>query len=241
MRSWIGIVVLLTASAAVAQRPVKIVLVGDSTVALGGGWGPGFCAVMTKNVTCVNDARNGRSSKSYYDEGLWKQALAEKGDYYLIQFGHNDQPNKGPLRATDPNTTFQDNMRRYIAQARAIGAVPVIVTSLSRRTFKDGQVVQDLKPWVDAAKLVGEQAKVTVIDLNAISTAMLNGMTQEQADAFDATADPDEKAENADKAAPKLDRTHLNPYGQMIFGRIVAETLARSRAELAPDVIPATQ
>ena len=71
--------------------PVKIVLVGDSTVATGGGWGPGFCAVMTQNVTCVDDALNGRSTKSFVDEGAWKKALAEKGDYYLIQFGHNDQ------------------------------------------------------------------------------------------------------------------------------------------------------
>jgi len=217
--------------------PVKIVLVGDSTVAVGGGWGPGFCAVMTKNVTCVNDARNGRSSKSYYDEGLWKLALADKGDYYLIQFGHNDQPNKGPERATDPNTTFQDNMRRYITDTRAIGAVPVIVTSLSRRTFKDGQVVQDLKPWVDAAKLVGLQENVTVVDLNAISTGMLNKMTQAEADKFDAVGHADAKAENADKAVPVLDRTHLNPYGQKVFGRIVADTLIRTQVELGPDVI----
>jgi len=222
--------------------PVKIVLVGDSTVAVGGGWGPGFCAVMTKNVTCVNDARNGRSSKSYYDEGLWKLALADKGDYYLIQFGHNDMPGKGPERETDPNTTFQANMRRYIEETRAIGAVPVIVTSISRRTFKDGQVVQDLKPWVDAARLVGLQENVTVVDLNAISTGMLNKMTQEQADTFDAVGHADAKAENANKAVPALDRTHLNPYGQKVFGRIVADTLIRTQVELGPDVIgePAT-
>ena len=53
--------------------PVKIVLVGDSTVATGGGWGPGFCAVMTKNVECDDVALNGRSSKSYIDEGAWKK------------------------------------------------------------------------------------------------------------------------------------------------------------------------
>ena len=217
--------------------PVKIVLVGDSTVAVGGGWGPGFCAVLTKNVTCVNDAKNGRSSKSYYNEGLWKLALADKGDYYLIQFGHNDQPNKGPDRATDPNTEFAANMRRYVDDVRAMGAVPVIVTSLSRRTLKDGQVAQDLKPWVDAAKLVGLQENVTVVDLNAISTAMLNKMTQEEADKFDAVGHADAKAENADKATPTLDRTHLNPYGQKVFGRIVADNLIRTQVELGPDVI----
>lgn len=216
---------------------VKIVLVGDSTVAAGGGWGPGFCAVLTKNVTCVNDAGDGRSSKSYYDEGLWKQALAERGDYYLIQFGHNDQPGKGPERETDPNTTFAANMRRYIAETRAAGAVPVIVTSLSRRTYKDGAVVQDLKAYADAARQVGLEENVTVVDLNAISTALLNKLTQEQADQFDAEAHPDAKSENVNKAAPALDRTHLNPAAQMLFGRLVAENLIRTQVELGPDVV----
>jgi len=217
--------------------PVKIVLVGDSTVATGGGWGPGFCAVLTMNVTCIDDARNGRSSKSFYDEGLWKNALAEKGDYYLIQFGHNDMPGKGPARETDPNTTFAANMRRYITETRAIGAVPVIVTSLSRRTYKNGKVVQDLKAYAAAAKQVGLEESVTVVDLNAISTTMLDRMTQEEADKFDATAHPDAKAENSDKTTPKLDRTHLNPYGQKVFGRLVADNLIRAQVELGPDVV----
>src|ERR1700722_12835680 len=117
---------------------VKIVLVGDSTVATGGGWGPGFCAVMTPNVACVDDALNGRSSKSFIAEGAWTKALAEKGNYYLIQFGHNDMKGKGADRETDPKTTFAENLRKYIADARAIGAQPVLVTSLSRRTYKDG-------------------------------------------------------------------------------------------------------
>ena len=102
--------------------PVKIVLVGDSTTAPQGGWGPGFCALMTPNVTCIDDALNGRSSKSFIDEGAWAKALAEKGDYYLIQFGHNDMKGKGPGRETDPETTFAANIRRYIHDAEAISA-----------------------------------------------------------------------------------------------------------------------
>jgi len=221
------------AYAVIHDLPIKIVLVGDSTVALGGGWGPGFCAVMTANVTCVDDAKNGRSTKSYIDEGSWAQALAEKGDYYLIQFGHNDQKTDA-ARFTDPATTFPANLKRFIADVRAIGGVPVIVTSLSRRTFKDGQIVQDLKAYADAAKLAGMQEGVTVVDLNAISTAMLNKMTQEDADKFNATDHPDARAE-AGKSA--IDRTHLNPYGQKVFGRIVADNLVRTQVELGPDVI----
>jgi len=116
-------------SAPAAPTKVRIVLVGDSTVNIGGGWGASFCALTTANVDCVNVARNGRSSKSFYNEGLWKGALDKHGDYILIQFGHNDMPGKGPDRETDPETTYAANMRRYIQEARAAGARPVIVTS----------------------------------------------------------------------------------------------------------------
>ena len=214
--------------------PVRIVLVGDSTVNAEGGWGKGFCALMTPNVTCINDALNGRSSKSFIDEGAWKKALADHGDYYLIQFGHNDMKGKGPERETDPETTYAANIRRYIRDARAIGAVPVVVTSLSRRNYKDGVLVQDLKDYSAAARRVGKEENVTVIDLNAMSTNLLEGMTQEQADQFDATGHQDQRADN--KKSP-IDRTHLNPKGQALFGRMVADALIHAHVELAPDVI----
>jgi lysophospholipase L1-like esterase len=214
--------------------PVKIVLVGDSTVNAGGGWGKGFCAIMTPNVTCINEALNGRSSKSFIDEGAWKKALGDHGDYYLIQFGHNDMKGKGPERETDPETTFAENIRRYIRDARAIGAVPVVVTSLSRRNYRDGVLVQDLKDYSAAAKRVGMEENVTVIDLNAMSTKLLEGMPQAQADEFNATGHEDQRAEN--KKSP-VDRTHLNAKGQALFGRMVADTLVRTQVELGPDVV----
>jgi lysophospholipase L1-like esterase len=212
--------------------PVRIVLTGDSTVALGGGWGAAFCSMMTPNVECVNLAKNGRSSKSYYDEGLWKDALSRKPDYILIQFGHNDIPGKGPLRETDPDTTYAANMRRYIEEARSIGAQPVIVTSLSRRSYQDGKLVQDLKAYAAAARRVAVEEDVPVIDLNGQSVKLLETMTQEQADEFDAAVHPDAK----DKGP---DRTHLNAKGAAIFGRMVADGLGKVCVELGPDVIGA--
>jgi lysophospholipase L1-like esterase len=228
--------------------PVKIVLVGDSTVATEGGWGPGFCAVMTPNVTCVDDALNGRTTKSFIDQGAWQGALDKHGDYYLIQFGHNDQKPAANL----PVPAFETYLQRYIDDVRAIGAIPVLVTSLSRRTFKDGKVVEDLNIYAAATKEVGAKNDITVIDLNAISTAMLDKMTQEQADKLDKGVNPDTglpvavAANDAVTAtasgvdAPKpaaLDRTHLNPYGQKVFGRVVADQLVRTQVELGPDVI----
>jgi lysophospholipase L1-like esterase len=232
--------------------PAKIVLVGDSTVATGGGWGPGFCADFTAKITCVDDALNGRSSKSFIDEGAWKKALDEHGDYYLIQFGHNDQKTTPPLH-TDPDTTFAANLHRYIADVRAIGAVPVLVTSLSRRNYKDGVLNEDLTAYADATRKVGADEYITVVDLNQMSVAMLKRMTQEQADKFDKGQDPDTgkavaaavqegsvsdvaSALNSGGAMP-LDRTHLNPYGQKVFGRLVADAIVKTQVELGPDLI----
>jgi lysophospholipase L1-like esterase len=212
---------------------VKIVLVGDSTVAKGGGWGPGFCAVMTPNVTCIDVALNGRSSKSFIDEGAWKKALDEHGDYYLIQFGHNDQKSDA-ARHTDAEGSFKDYLQRYIDDVEKIGAEPVLVTSLSRRTMRDGKVVEDLKEYAAATKEVGAKNFITVIDLNAISTAMLNRMTQEQADKFNAVG---QEKERLAVGKSSTDRTHLNPYGQKVFGRIVADQLVRTQVELGPDVV----
>jgi len=220
------------------QPAVKIVLVGDSTVATGGGWGPGFCAVMTPKVTCLDDAINGRSSKSFIAEGAWTKALAEKGNYYLIQFGHNDMKGKGADRETDPDTTFAANLRKYIADARAIGAQPVLVTSLSRRTLKDGAVVEDLKDYAESTRKVGLAEHVSVIDLNAVSTAMLNHMTQAEADRFNAV---DQEKERLAVGKSATDRTHLNPMGQKTFGRIVAEELAKKQPELRKYVLEASK
>ena len=93
---------LAAASATAQNHPLKIVLVGDSTVNDEGGWGPGFRASFGPGVEVVNLALNGRSSKSFRDEGHWAPVLAAKPDYILIQFGHNNGPGKGPTARPMP-------------------------------------------------------------------------------------------------------------------------------------------
>src|SRR5450631_1594075 len=116
------------ALATAAGPTVKVVLVGDSTVNDEGGWGPGFRASFGPGIQVVNLALNGRSSKSFRDEGAWAPVLAqlmpEKPNFVLIQFGHNDVPGKGPQRATDPATTYRANMERFVEEVRAAGATP---------------------------------------------------------------------------------------------------------------------
>lgn len=208
--------------------PFTIELVGDSTVNKGSGWGPGFCADVTPNVTCINMAKNGRSSKSYYNEGWWTKALAIHPDYMLIQFGHNDMPGKGPARETSPNTTYAANMRRYIEQARAAGIHPIIVASISRLNYRNGKLRMGLKPYAAAAKRVGEEEHVPVTDLYSISVHMLLKMNQHQADTFYML--------DHIGSMTKLDHTHLNSFGATVFGRIVANTLANLCPTLGPNI-----
>ncbi|WP_372017232.1 rhamnogalacturonan acetylesterase [Pseudoxanthomonas sp. 10H] len=172
-------------------RASKIVLVGDSTTAVQGGWGPSFCGDHVASfVACVNLARGGRSTYNYRAEGSWDIALAEMrpgayagGVYVLIQFGHNDQPGK-PGRSTDLATEFPDNLRRYVREVRAAGAVPVLLTPLTRRQFKDGGLVDDLAPWAEATRRVAADLQVPLVDLHARSVAAVQGMGPVQAMRF---------------------------------------------------------
>src|SRR5215470_324952 len=127
--------VALLASAINAQtnspvHKIKIVLVGDSTVTDNAGWGLGFKQFLTDGAECINTSQGGRSSESFRREGRWTNALALYGDYYLVQFGHNNEPGK-PGRSTDM-PTFVSNMVSYVEEARAAGAKPVLVTPLTR-------------------------------------------------------------------------------------------------------------
>lgn len=213
----------LYADAPATQPAVRIVLVGDSTVNTGNGWGDGFKALLKPGVECIIAAKNGRSSKSFRDEGHWEKALASKANYILIQFGHNDQPGKGPERETDPATTFPDNLKRYIAEARSAGMKPVLLTSLTRRKFDaNGKIKTDLADYVEATKRVAAETQVPLIDLNQLSIAYCEKIGEEACNALSPL----------DKEG-KVDRTHLNAKGSEAFGRIVAEALARAVPELA--------
>ena len=163
-------------------RAVKVILIGDSTVQPGSGWGGAFCADhVTSFATCVNLGRGGRSSSSYIAEGSWQLALNEMSTpgfvavYVLIQFGHNDQPGK-PGRSTDLQTEFPVNIARYVTETRAKGAKPVLVTPLTRRGFKKGVLDNDLVPWADAIRKVAKDTGTPLLDLNADSAAAVQAL-----------------------------------------------------------------
>jgi polygalacturonase/lysophospholipase L1-like esterase len=202
--------------------PVRIALAGDSTVTEGSGWGVGFREQCRAQVECLNLARNGRSSRSFIAEGHWQRVLAQRPAYVLIQFGHNDQPGKGPERETDAATTYKEFLRRYLDEARAIGARAVLVSSLARRNFKDGQIAADvLANYAAAAREVAAEKNVPLIDLNALSIALLNQLGAAKAAEFD--------VKNKDGSP---DHTHLSRKGSAVFGNIVAKELVKVVPEL---------
>ena len=162
--------------------PVRIMLIGDSTVASYPnppadrpsltGWGQVLDEFFNDKVQVLNHAVSGQSSKSFIRDGLWKKALEQQPDYVFIQFGHNDQPDKGD-RSTDANADYQDYLRQYIRDTRAISAHPILVTSVARRTFQNGKIQTTLQPYADAMKKVGQEQNVPVVDLHAASMALL--------------------------------------------------------------------
>jgi lysophospholipase L1-like esterase len=219
---------------------VRFILVGDSTVAEKSGWGPAFCHDVVAEVTCINMARGGRSTKSYREDGTWAKViekLKSKGDfsktYVLIQFGHNDQPGK-PGRSTDLATEFPANMTTYVNEVKAAGGLPVIVTPLSRRTWgADGKIADGLGPWADADKRVASTTNTPLVDLHSDSIAALNRMGQTEGDTLAMAPRPDPNApaptmstERNGEAVAKFDGTHLGPKGAMVFARIVENDLA---------------
>lgn len=208
----------------------RIVLVGDSTVASGSGWGDAFSKLLAPGVKCSNLALKGRSSKSYRNEGHWQEVLDAKPDWVLIQFGHNDQPEKGPKLETDAKTTFRENLIRYITELKAIGAKPVLVTSLTRRDFDEqGKIRPDLlAPYVEAAKAVAADQQVPLIDLNARSVEQMNLLGPKAAEEFDAPG----------KDPAKPDKTHLSAKGASETARLVTAEIRRNVPDLAKRLKP---
>lgn len=206
-----------------ASPKVRFALAGDSTVAENSGWGPAFAKLLAPTAECLNFARGGQSSKSFRDSKNWQKALDSKPNYILIQFGHNDQPGKGPNRETDPKTTYPENLSRFVDEARAIGAEPVLITSMARRTFDNGKIRHDLEPYAEAVRKVAEEKKVPIIDLNARSIALLEKLGPEGTKPFDPVTKDG-----------RPDHTHLSPRGGEVMAQIVAEDLVKVLSKVKP-------
>ena len=156
----------------------RIFIAGDSTAAEKmpdkrpeTGWGEKLGGFFTENVTVVNRAVNGRSTRSFIDEGRLDRIAGEigAGDFLLIQFGHNDEK-EDPERHTDPDSTYSANLTRFVETARAVKATPVLLTPIQRRTFgPDGKIRESHGDYPAAMKALAARLDVALIDMTAVS------------------------------------------------------------------------
>lgn len=240
----------------VANPQLRVILVGDSTMATKSGYGDALCARFKPEVDCVNLARGGRSSGSFRAEGLWnrvQELLTQSSSggiatYVLIQFGHNDQPGK-PGRSTDLVTEFPVNMARYVNEVKQWGGVPVLLTPLTRRSFRDGVLENNLKPWADVIEKVAQQTQAVLLPLNAESHAAVQAMGEAEADTLavappppkveaNASSDPN-KLEPQGSAKSAFDRTHVGVKGAAYFANMVERQLRQHLAVISVFFKPA--
>ncbi len=239
-------------TAAAADKPVRFILVGDSTMATASGYGDAFCARVIRGDTCINLAKGGRSSGSFRAEGRWdevqgllKGSAAYRATYVLIQFGHNDQPGK-PGRSTDVKTEFPVNMARYVDEVRELKGIPVLVTPLTRRSFKDGVLQNNFGPWLDVIRATAAEKKAALLDLNAESHAAVQAMGEQEADTLAVVPKPVTAPVAATGAAVEpqgaaksaFDYTHVGPKGAKYFAAMVERELKAALPDTAREFRP---
>lgn len=199
---------------------IRILMIGDSTMANKDtskgsperGWGMVLQHFFTDAVEVDNHAQNGRSTKSFINEGRWDKVLSRirPGDYVFIQFGHNDEKYKKEKVYTAPDVTFDDNLRRFVRETRLRGGIPVLFNAIIRRKFVDNRLVDTHGDYLESPRKVAAQMDAYFIDANAITHGLVEAMGPEESKKLFMWLEP-----GAFKSHPKgaKDDTHLNVYG----------------------------
>lgn len=220
--------------ASITVAPVEaptLYLVGDSTVTdqryePAASWGQMLPNMLDDKVVVANHAESGETLKSFLTELRLAKVLSrmKRGDWLFIQFGHNDQKANWPQTYADPIFTYPAYLRAYIAEARARGAHPVLVTSPERRNFDaNGKIMDTLGDYPKAVRAVAQAEDVPLIDLNDASRAIYEALGPEVAPfAFNDGG---------------KDKTHHNNYGAWLLASAVAEQVRAQIDELAPHVM----
>lgn len=221
---------------------ITVFLAGDSTVTDQqlepySAWGQMLPAFFDAKVAVANHAESGESIRSFVGERRLEKVLSmiKPGDYLLVQFGHNDQ--KAGPEHLDAAGGYRDYVRRYIADARAKGAHPVLVTSMERRNFDAAgrHIVPSLEGYPQALREVGAELGVPVLDLNARSIPFYEALGPEEAKRafvhFPAGSFPGQDQALADD-------THFSAYGAYELAKCVVEEIKANVPALAAHLRP---
>ncbi|MCG7210694.1 rhamnogalacturonan acetylesterase [Streptomyces arenae] len=217
------------------RNPRTLYIAGDSTAAQKyadeapeTGWGMALPFFLRKDITVSNQAVNGRSSKSFVDEGRLDAILAtvRPHDLLLVQFAHNDEKSADPARYTEPWTTYQEYLLKYVEGARARGARPVLATPVERRRFDaDGNAVPTHGDYPAAMRALAAREHVALLDIEALSLALWQALGVEATKTYFNWTDTEQ------------DNTHFNPPGAIAVARLAARELLRTRVLARHDVI----
>jgi lysophospholipase L1-like esterase len=225
----------------------RVLLVGDSTMAdkplVGNperGWGQLLPAFFSKDIVIENHARNGRSTKSFIQEGRWDSACArmKAGDFVLIQFGHNDSKKEDTSRFADPHGAYRENLIRMVHDVRAKNATPILLTPVSRRKFDaSGELVDTHGEYPAVVREVCESEKVVLIDMHASSMAFLKKLgVEESVKRFMHIAPGKFSA----VMAGKTDDTHFVSLGAEEMAQMVVDGIRTSGIPLGGYLNPAS-
>ncbi|MEC5387091.1 GDSL-type esterase/lipase family protein [Uliginosibacterium sp. H3] len=260
-----------------APGVIRVFVAGDSTasnydpeVAPRMGWGQVFDRKVkdSSKVRVINVAQSGRSSRSFITEGWFDMigANIRKGDYLLVQFGHNDEkcgnnpPSPPPSRdiidtsnlctypgseaAIPPDMSFQKTLEKYIKIAKDKGATPVLITPVTRRSFKGGTIGSTTHTYSkgafpgDYSQTVRDTAKannVALIDLDAKSMAFYNKIGETGSLDYYLAVDTDKYPYYVGKtgARNKPDNTHAQEQGAVALATLIVEGIKEDKLDLA--------
>ncbi|HEX8212263.1 MAG TPA: rhamnogalacturonan acetylesterase [Longimicrobium sp.] len=232
MKRILLLVLPLLAAFASWAPPVTVYLAGDSTMAQKlvtrrpeTGWGEAFQQYFdVDQVRIENHARNGRSTRTFIEEGRW-QAVVDRlrpGDYVFIQFGHNDASVEKVDRYTPP-ADYRRNLARFVAETRAKGANPVLLTPVRRRKFDSaGTLVDTHGEYPDLVRAVAAEQRVPLLDMHRLSAGAL---TRHGAEGSRRLFLQLRAGENANYPQGLEDNTHFSPQGAEVMAALAAEGL----------------
>lgn len=194
---------------------IRVLMIGDSTMANKDtskgsperGWGMVLGHFFKEGVEVDNHAKNGRSSKSFINEGLWAKVLERirPGDYVLIQFGHNDEKANKEKVYTIPGGTFDENLTRYVNETRERGGIPVLLNSIVRRKFEGERLTDTHGEYLNSPRNVAQALNVPFIEANELTHQLVESMGPVDSKKLFMCG--------TDWKAGKTDDTHLNVYG----------------------------
>ncbi len=194
------------------------------------GWCQAFPAFVDQTVRVSNHAVNGRSTKSFIAEGRWKAVLdsLKPGDYLFIQFGHNDQKIKDSTRYADPLGLYRQNLERFVRECREKGAVPVLFTSIVRRKFEGGCLIDTHGDYPAVVRDVAAKMNVYLVDLQLLTAGAVTAVGEEPSKEVYLWVGPTEKYPKA-----RQDDTHLSVEGANLVARLAAQQLVQLPDPLA--------